>query len=211
MLIYLIRNLLNGKAYVGQTVKTVEERWRRHCWPCSSQTNMPIVLALQKYGKKNFSVSVIDTATSQEELNQKEKWWAHQLSTFSPTGYNLRAGGGRGALSEETKRRISSSNRGRIVSAETRRRLSDSHLGHVHSDETKRRMSEYWKGRAPSPAARERSVEHNQKTYDLLRPDGQRVRVVNMKEFCLQQKLCRFKMCEVVRGKRRQHKGWRKG
>lgn len=32
MFIYLITNNVNGKQYVGQTTKTIEERWKRHCW-----------------------------------------------------------------------------------------------------------------------------------------------------------------------------------
>lgn len=30
--IYKITNKINGKIYVGQTTKTLEERFQKHCW-----------------------------------------------------------------------------------------------------------------------------------------------------------------------------------
>lgn len=30
MIVYLIRNKLNGKGYVGQTIRSLEQRWPEH-------------------------------------------------------------------------------------------------------------------------------------------------------------------------------------
>lgn len=48
--------------------------------------------------------------------------------------------------SEETKRKISEANKGKIVSEETKKKLADAHRGIHPSEETKRKMSESRKG-----------------------------------------------------------------
>ena len=48
--VYLILNMLNGKKYVGQTTKTVEERFRQHK-RCKKGL---IGKAIRKYGKEKF-------------------------------------------------------------------------------------------------------------------------------------------------------------
>ena len=48
--------------------------------------------------------------------------------------------------SEETKRKISESNKGKTASEETRRKISEAHKGRTHSEETRKKMSEARKG-----------------------------------------------------------------
>ena len=43
--------------------------------------------AIRKYGKENFIIEVIDTAESQEELNQKEQYWIKFYDSVHQ-GYN---------------------------------------------------------------------------------------------------------------------------
>ena len=101
MFIYKITNLINNKIYVGQTIGTVQERWRKHCKKssigCSAVPN-----AITKYGKENFIVEQIDDANTIEELNEKETYWIKTLQSISPLGYNLRSGGGNSLHSQET-------------------------------------------------------------------------------------------------------------
>jgi len=209
MRIYMVTNRATGKLYVGQTVQTIANRWRRHCWPSTSDNRMPIALAIKKYGKASFDVEELCACSSQEELNWMEIFYVQLFNTFSPNGYNLRAGNGPGKMSEETKRKISAKSSGRIVSAETRRRLSDSHKGHRVTNETKRKLSTLLSGRIASPQAYQRSIQVNQKTYTMASPDGQVTTFTNMKEHCAKYGLSRFKMSEVVNGHKTQHKGWR--
>lgn len=103
--IYKITNLVNGKCYIGQTVGSIEARWKRHC---SDSNKCPAIHnAILKYGIQNFQVEQIDTATSQEELNEKEAHWITTLNTISPNGYNLQNGGLREQLSQESCEKIS--------------------------------------------------------------------------------------------------------
>lgn len=208
MLIYVITNNLSGKQYVGQTIRSLEQRWQHHCWLSTSKTNMPIALAIQKYGKENFSISAVEWCNSLECLNEREIYWANLLNTFSPNGYNLKAGSGKGAMTDETKRKISVANKGRKASAETKRKLSESHMGYIMSDTTKQKLSRINSGKPGSALCYQRAREAQQGTYDLLSPDGDLIRVINMKAFCKAHNLSPSKMCLVVNGKRTHHRGW---
>jgi len=43
--------------------------------------------AIRKYGKENFIIEMIDTAESQDELNQKEQYWIRYYDSVNK-GYN---------------------------------------------------------------------------------------------------------------------------
>lgn len=106
LLIYKITNLINGKIYVGQTTKTLRQRLAKH-WSeakCASRPNNYFHNALLKYGIENFIIEKLDTASSIEELNEKEYYWIEKLhSRDKDIGYNLMTGGKSGIKSEETK------------------------------------------------------------------------------------------------------------
>lgn len=209
MLVYLITNKVNGKQYVGQTIHTLEARWKRHCWAVTANTSgMPISFAIAKYGKENFSLEVLGTATTQEELDTLEIECCAKFDTFSPKGYNLRAGKARGKCSEETKKRISEGNKGRLVSAETKIRLRASHLGNQMPDSTRAKLQELYAGRSVSTLGPKAFAEKKSQTYTVTSPDGAVAIVKNMKQFCLEHDLSPAKMCLVAQGKRTHHKGW---
>lgn len=90
MIVYLITNKVNGKRYVGQTVRSLEERWKDHC---RVKDDNYFHRAIHKYGVENFSLEIIDTADSGEELDEKEIFWIQKLNTLFPHGYNLKEGG----------------------------------------------------------------------------------------------------------------------
>lgn len=104
MIIYKITNNINGKSYVGQTKRTLQERWNGHC---RKEDCVALHNAIEKYGKENFTVEEIDRAESEEELNLKEAYWIDKLNTMHPNGYNLRTGGCRFELSDISKEKLS--------------------------------------------------------------------------------------------------------
>lgn len=90
MIIYLATNNVNGKCYVGQTIRSLEARWKDHC---RTKDDNYFHNAIRKYGSENFTVKVLDTAETEQELDLKEIYWIKKLNTLSPNGYNLREGG----------------------------------------------------------------------------------------------------------------------
>ncbi len=90
MIVYLATNKVNGKQYVGQTIRSLEERWKDHC---RVKDDNYFHRAIHKYGAENFTLEVIDTAESGEALDEKEIFWIKKLNTLFPNGYNLKEGG----------------------------------------------------------------------------------------------------------------------
>lgn len=91
--IYKITNLVNNKIYIGQAID-IQKRWREHLNCAKKQINTVLYKAMRKYGTTNFTIEQIDTASTKEELNNKEIYWIKKLNSINPeVGYNLTAGG----------------------------------------------------------------------------------------------------------------------
>jgi group I intron endonuclease len=206
MIIYLITNKINNKMYVGLTTKTLEKRWKGHCM--KSANKMMIDRSIHKNGRDNFIIEHIDSASTMEELNYKEKYWALKYNTFFPNGYNLKAGNGIGAMSENTKSKIGMSNKGKVRTEEWLKNSSEAHKGWIPSEETRQKWRDAFSGKRPSENTIQGAIEHNQKTFTLLNPDGEFVTFTNMKRFCMENDLSNSKLCLVASGKRKTHKGW---
>lgn len=89
-LIYLVHNRTTGKRYVGQTISSLKERWRRHCHPSS---NCKVLKrAILKYGVEAFEVSALESNVPRSVLGEREQYWIEKLKTRVPLGYNLLAG-----------------------------------------------------------------------------------------------------------------------
>ncbi|MFA7287344.1 MAG: NUMOD3 domain-containing DNA-binding protein [Melioribacteraceae bacterium] len=144
--IYLIKNKINNKLYVGQSTN-VKRRWKRHITTVKNK-NYPIYNSINKYGIENFDFSILEECEI-VELDEREISWIQELKTMVPNGYNLTSGGGQGHFrSEETKEKIrealSGENNpmyGKIFSEQHRERLSLSSKNKIVSEETKRKQS----------------------------------------------------------------------
>lgn len=91
--IYKITNKINGKSYIGQTIQDVKERFYQHCATKCSQAilNMVIHKAINKYGKSNFTIEVIEEVES-TNLNDRERYWIRYYDSYN-NGYNSTEGG----------------------------------------------------------------------------------------------------------------------
>ena len=88
MWIYKIINIQNNKVYIGQTIRPVEQRFQRHINDALNNIlDTHFARAIRKYGKDSFKVEIIDTAQTQDELNQKEQYWIRQYDSVNK-GYN---------------------------------------------------------------------------------------------------------------------------
>lgn len=110
MIIYKVTNILDGKIYIGKTIKTLEKRRREHLYELRyPRFNSHFHRALIKYGAAtNFTWEVIDTAEELKELNEKEKYWIQLLKSNDPdVGYNISRGGDGGSVPGlEKKKRV---------------------------------------------------------------------------------------------------------
>lgn len=124
MFIYKITNKINGKAYIGQTINSIQVRWTQHRSEASTyRRNTPIHNAIRKYGKENFTIEEIDGANSLSELNYKEFLLIYTNRTIAPNGYNAKEGGNRPKYSKSTCNKMSVSAKNRANKKEHKDRM----------------------------------------------------------------------------------------
>jgi len=91
MIVYQIKNKINGKSYIGQ--HSSDELGSYY------GSGKLIKKAIQKYGVENFERIILEKCSSKEELNEREKYWIRKNNTIS-NGYNLTEGGTGGDTSK---------------------------------------------------------------------------------------------------------------
>ena len=103
MHIYTIKNLVNGKMYVGQTTQSnPKSRWYSHCDMMRKGKKSYLYDSMRKYGVNNFLWKVVDQGNTIEELNELETRWANKLRLQGITLYNNRETGGNKKHSAES-------------------------------------------------------------------------------------------------------------
>lgn len=114
MNIYKITNNLNGKAYIGQTIQSMEHRKCEHIYRMLNQPERKhkLYMALRKYGIENFTWDVIESCQNAEELNTREKYFIGLFNTYN-RGYNMTEGGN--SIGEETKEKLRQIMKNRVV------------------------------------------------------------------------------------------------
>lgn len=145
--------MVNGKVYIGKT-KEPFKRIKNHKANARSRTRYKsnyLYNAIRKYGIESFKFELLLSVLNIEYMNEFEIEIIKQYNSIIPNGYNLTAGGD-GTLGikmpEETKRKISEKNKGKIRSEQTKQILReyrlkqpDPMIGRKHSEESKKKMS----------------------------------------------------------------------
>lgn len=176
MIVYRITNTVNGKTYIGITVKKLRRRFTDHCARAKNGTTR-LARAIRKYGATAFIVETIATAGSHEELKAMEvQLIALHRSNVEDHGYNITKGGD-GALgwvpSAETRAKIRAASIAAMTdrtrrdhlsrlatiqmsAPEARLLLSIANKGRKHTEETRRKVSLAGLGRIKSEAERKK-------------------------------------------------------
>jgi group I intron endonuclease len=102
MYIYTIKNLVNGKMYVGQTIQAnAKMRWYSHCDMVRKGKKSHLYDSMRKHGIEKFLWEIVERANTIEELNELEaKWLAHYRILGEV--YNNREAGGNKLHSTES-------------------------------------------------------------------------------------------------------------
>lgn len=150
----------NGKVYIGITSQSLNDRWRSG----KGYGNNPhITRAINKYGWDNIKHQVLKEDFTLDEANALERKFIAKYQSNNPIfGYNITSGGdGCPGVShphtEESKRKISQANSGKVRTPEMKEHLSqlkkgkkldpaivtkmaEGHRGLTHTKEYKMRM-----------------------------------------------------------------------
>ena len=99
----------SGKSYVGQTTKTLKERFAQHR---TAKTHTAIARAIAKYGADAFVVQEL-LRVDESLLDHYEQKFIDAFRTMAPHGYNLTSGGSRPKnISEEVREKMRHNNGG---------------------------------------------------------------------------------------------------
>lgn len=150
--IYQIRNVVDGRIYVGSTTSFRHRRYnhvnslRRGVHHCR-----PLQIAFDTNGEVSFVFEILEAVPNVELLTEREAYW------MAATGC-LRAGVGYNVALEPGASLRGRKFPGRILSAETRAKIGNAHRGRKVSDETRAKMSAAATGRKMSAEASKKRV-----------------------------------------------------
>ena len=175
MIIYKTTNLLNGKFYIGKDEKNN---------PNYLGSGIHLKRAIHKYGKDNFIKEEIDSASTRNELNEKEIFWIESLSATT-LGYNIAQGGTGGKTipiphnkgktyeelyglekANELKEKKKLANLGKKLSEETKEKIKIGNTGKKYSEKTKSKMSKSQTGKIHSEVTKEKISLMVKKHFD---------------------------------------------
>lgn len=163
--IYSIRNLVNGKEYIGKT-SNISSRFSHHKAQLENNSHPNIYLqnSWNKYGENNFEFLILENCERDDaKLKELEIYYIRNHNSFrgvGDSGYNLTRGGegtlGR-IVTEKTKLKISKSVKGKTLGRKDSKetvekksiRMSGSKnpmFGISPSKETRRKISEALSG-----------------------------------------------------------------
>jgi group I intron endonuclease len=138
--VYLARNRINGKGYVGQTTQPPERRFCQHRTRLEWSRCKALAAAIAKYGPNAFEFVVLCEAADRSSLDAAEVAFILSLGTVAPAGYNLRAGGLTGTHAPDTRQKISAGNKGKKNSDAQRQKQRERMLGTSPSPETRAKI-----------------------------------------------------------------------
>jgi len=145
MQIYKIHNKINGKLYIGKTVKTLNQRWNSHVRMAKKKTNRCLYDAMNKYGYDNFEIISICQASNIKELEQLEKSYIKKFKTLDRAyGYNMTEGGDGGPMPPESLKKMIEKKTGVPLTEEHKQKISKAHMGRPKgpmSDKQKKKLS----------------------------------------------------------------------
>lgn len=141
-IIYIIKNKVNKKVYVGQTTRSFNKRYccsglgieRVYKYHKQQSKNLHLFKSIEKYGFDSFEIDEeFDVAYSKEHLDYLEKYYIKLFNSNDKRyGYNKNDGGENCIPNQDTKKKMSKNHRlnnGGVVSDETRMKLRDTMLG----------------------------------------------------------------------------------
>ncbi len=158
--VYVIKNLLNGKRYIGSASLSFHKRWRVHKsrLRLGNHPNDHLQKSWNKNGEDAFEFSVLERCPPEECLMREQAWLDSEKTWQRKIGYNKSptATGVLGTVwSDEAKRLQSLRKKGVKPSAEAIRKRTEKQRGLKRTAETKAKMSASAKAVGVSKETRE--------------------------------------------------------
>lgn len=142
MIIYKVTNKVNGKIYIGQTVRTLEQRKWQHLDCAKNGVKTHFYNAIRKYGEENFVFEIIDEASSLQELNELERYYINKFNCIE-NGYNMVDGGNNNVMFlDDVKQKHLESMHSNETRAKISKTMKEYRKEHPWTEEQKRKFAE---------------------------------------------------------------------
>ncbi len=144
----------SGKAYIGITSETAEERFREHAYNATRAVDRGLYRAIRKYGKDSARLETLVIASDWKYLCELERRSIAAFKTKGPHGYNM-TDGGEGALgyrhTPESLIKMGAIHKGKAHhnmphTPESKAKMSASRIGRRHTEEAKKKIGDAARG-----------------------------------------------------------------
>lgn len=93
-IVYKITNRVNGKSYIGHSVRTLEQRWKSHLSSVRQGSKFRFHSAIRKYGMDQWDQEIIFEHTDVDVCKKKEEEMISHFNLMdNKKGYNAKPGG----------------------------------------------------------------------------------------------------------------------
>ena len=150
--LYIIRNNVNSKVYVGITSRSLAQRWSGHKAD-SRRCKTKLYNAMTKYGIDQFYIMPLLEYDTLDALVRAEIEAIAAFNSYK-NGYNSSVGGDSNVgkvISKETRAKMRQARLNKPVSAVTRARMRQAGLNKVVTAETRAKLSLIAKNRTTRP------------------------------------------------------------
>lgn len=89
--IYIIKNNVNDKVYVGQTIQPVNLRFNKHMYDAKKK-NTKFHKAVMEIGKEYFYYEILESGINEKQINDREQHYIRKYDAIN-NGYNKGIGG----------------------------------------------------------------------------------------------------------------------
>jgi group I intron endonuclease len=173
--IYIIRNIKNGKVYIGQS-GDLRRRWVQHRSELRGgyHSNSHLQMSWNKYGEKAFKFLVLEYCPV-EMLDVREQRY---LNSYVGGGqcYNISTDAcspmrGRKQSPEHIEKRLKSV-RGRTITEQQKQQISQANKGRVHSEQSIKLMRQAKIGKKQTPESNRKRSESlkGEKNHNFGKP-----------------------------------------
>ena len=217
--IYKATNKVTGKSYIGRTTMSLNRRIRMHINnSLNIGNNTYFHNAIRKHGQDNFKWKIIAKCFSKEELNNVEIEMIEKYNTLK-NGYNLSLGGSSNAGYKHTKEVIEKRSKmykgkgnnfyGKHHSDEAKKKISESRKGKKLSVEIKQKLREISTGKKHTKESIKKMVDLKSLMWIIFFPNGNKKVIKNLKKFCGDNNLSNVCMSDVAKGRQKHYKGYK--
>lgn len=204
--IYIIKNKINNKVYIGQSVN-IKVRWWAHLQaatnPLDQSHHTEIHQVMSKLGIENFYMEVLEEC-EYDKLSEREIYWINYYDSYN-NGYNMTLGGeankgetnGRALLTEEMVKEIRLAYNNHIPFREVYQKYKNTI--------SKRGLQKVWRGENWTHVMMEVYTDENRKWHSTVAKGFEQQEGLNNK-----QKACSEDEIELMRKLRKEGFSYRK-